>query len=523
MANGFVQVPPDSTGKKMQTFENTIGGNLVEAEAVAIVDPSGVSVLGTAGTPSADVFSVQGVTSGTAMPVSGTVGVSGNVTVIQPTGTNLHVVVDSGSAITAAITGQSAPDTALVGNPVTISGVDAAGNVQELPVADADSTAPAQVLLIGGVDTAGLAQELPVADSNTTTLPTLVQIGGAVTTAAPTYTTATSNPISLDVAGNLRVSTTPAAGTTTTVIGNKTTNSAAPSTEVGVLPALANAVSPLWTEGNQVLESVDLNGGQRTMAGNIPETTAAWTSATALNTAVTMANITGYSYITVTFVQTSTITGGSVVFEVSDTGTIWYQVWGVQVSTNVSFSAPVNLFALIQNTNTSFTFPVTAWNQFRVRLSTAITGTATVTVGVMGSAGSYSVIYSGNSTAVTGTVGVRGTGNTAALADNQPNLNFFTSSILTNDPLAVGDWVYGGAFSGTPDAVRQGWSKMRTPTVFKTVSVAATATGNTAVWTPGSGNKFRLLGLQVTAQGLSATATGVVTVSFQDGAVAIPF
>src|ERR1700676_3938152 len=152
MANGFVQVPPDSTGKKMQTFENTIGGNLVEAEAVAIVDPSGVSVLGTAGTPSADVFSVQGVTSGTAMPVSGTVGVSGNVTVIQPTGTNLHVVIDSGSAITAAITGQSAPDTPLVGNPVTISGVDAAGNVQEFPVADTGTAPPAQLVVIGGID-----------------------------------------------------------------------------------------------------------------------------------------------------------------------------------------------------------------------------------------------------------------------------------------------------------------------------------------------------------------------------------
>jgi hypothetical protein len=37
MANQFIQVAPDSTGKKMQTFENTVGGNVVEAEAVTLV------------------------------------------------------------------------------------------------------------------------------------------------------------------------------------------------------------------------------------------------------------------------------------------------------------------------------------------------------------------------------------------------------------------------------------------------------------------------------------------------------
>lgn len=48
------------------------------------------------------------------------------------------------------------------------------------------------------------------------------------------------------------------------VIGTLTNNNAAPAaTEVGVLPALANASAPTWTEGDQVLESVDLAGNQR--------------------------------------------------------------------------------------------------------------------------------------------------------------------------------------------------------------------------------------------------------------------
>jgi hypothetical protein len=44
MADGYVQVAPDSSGKKLQTFENTIGGNVVEAEAVALVNTAGVAL-----------------------------------------------------------------------------------------------------------------------------------------------------------------------------------------------------------------------------------------------------------------------------------------------------------------------------------------------------------------------------------------------------------------------------------------------------------------------------------------------
>lgn len=42
MANQFVGVPPDGAGKKVQTFENTVGGNVVEAQAMALVDQFGV-------------------------------------------------------------------------------------------------------------------------------------------------------------------------------------------------------------------------------------------------------------------------------------------------------------------------------------------------------------------------------------------------------------------------------------------------------------------------------------------------
>lgn len=44
MSNALVQVPPDSTGKKIQTFENSISGQTVESQAVVIVGSDGIVV-----------------------------------------------------------------------------------------------------------------------------------------------------------------------------------------------------------------------------------------------------------------------------------------------------------------------------------------------------------------------------------------------------------------------------------------------------------------------------------------------
>lgn len=49
--------------------------------------------------------------------------------------------------------------------------------------------------------------------------------------------------------------------------GGKTNNNAAPgATNLGALIAVANAAAPTWTEGNEVLASVDLAGNQRVIA-----------------------------------------------------------------------------------------------------------------------------------------------------------------------------------------------------------------------------------------------------------------
>lgn len=42
--DAFVQVQPDSTGKKIQTFQNTVSGNIVHALAICPVDTSGAPI-----------------------------------------------------------------------------------------------------------------------------------------------------------------------------------------------------------------------------------------------------------------------------------------------------------------------------------------------------------------------------------------------------------------------------------------------------------------------------------------------
>lgn len=75
--------------------------------------------------------------------------------------------------------------------------------------------------------------------------------------AAPTWTEGNQVECSVDLAGNLRTTAT----VTGTLTGNKTNNAAAPgATNIGSLGAIANAAEVTYTEGFLVLPSVDLAG-----------------------------------------------------------------------------------------------------------------------------------------------------------------------------------------------------------------------------------------------------------------------
>jgi hypothetical protein len=85
----------------------------------------------------------------------------------------------------------------------------------------------------------------------------------------------------------------------------------------------------------------------------------------------------------------------------------------------------------------------------------------------------------------------------------------------SSGPWDSGVRYYGGRFSGTAAAAKSGWSYARTPTVFKQASTRAT--GNTALWTPLTGNKFRIQKFKIQVTGDSNTAAATqLTIGLQD-------
>jgi len=44
MSDSYIQVPPNSTGEKLQSYKNTVGANSVHAEAMVIASTLGVPI-----------------------------------------------------------------------------------------------------------------------------------------------------------------------------------------------------------------------------------------------------------------------------------------------------------------------------------------------------------------------------------------------------------------------------------------------------------------------------------------------
>lgn len=225
-------------------LRNTAGTEVGTAGAALRIDPTGATVqpvsaaslplpsgaatsgkqpaLGTAGAASADVISIQGIAGMTAVTISGTVTTSppANATenITQFGGTNLSTGTGVGGAGIPRVTvsSDSFPATQAISGTVTANQGTANATPWNENVAQINGVTP----LMGN---------------------------GVTGTGSPRVTIASDN-----TAFSVNAS------------GTKTNNNAAPgATNIGALNAVANAAAPAWTEGNQVAESVDLNGGLR--------------------------------------------------------------------------------------------------------------------------------------------------------------------------------------------------------------------------------------------------------------------
>jgi hypothetical protein len=174
------------------TVTANAGTGTFAISASALPLPTGASTaakqpaLGTAGTASTDVITVQGIASMTALKVDGsgvTQPVSGTVTVAQATAASLNAtVVGTGTFAVQATQSGGWTVTANAGTNLNTS---------------------ALALETGG-NLATVASAM-VAQASTTSGQKGPLMQGAVTTSAPTYANSQTSPLSLDTAGNLRV------------------------------------------------------------------------------------------------------------------------------------------------------------------------------------------------------------------------------------------------------------------------------------------------------------------------------
>jgi hypothetical protein len=186
MANQFIQVPPQSTGLKVQTFENTVGGNVVESEAVTLVRSSDNTEVGTSGQPLR--VDPAGTTT---QPVSGTVtttppaNASTNITQVAGTAIGATSVVNYGStpaavaveAVNAFIT--NTPAVTLASTTVTNT-VAVSGTVTTTPPSNA-STNVAQFggnAVVTGTGTGGVG--IPRVTVSSDSFPATQAVSGSV-------------------------------------------------------------------------------------------------------------------------------------------------------------------------------------------------------------------------------------------------------------------------------------------------------------------------------------------------------
>lgn len=152
---------------------------------------------------------------------------------------------------------------------------------------------------------------------------------------------------------------------------------------LALLGAVSNASSHkvAFGPGDDVAKVERANGLPIT-AGHVARKAVTWTSATAQNTALTLP-VDGYVAAILTIRTTTTLTAGNVIVEGSDDADLfpfdphWYPLTARITGTQVEH----NNWALPANDSKMWVIGVAGMTHVRLRLSTAITGTAIVNVG----------------------------------------------------------------------------------------------------------------------------------------------
>ncbi len=142
-----------------------------------------------------------------------------------------------------------------------------------------------------------------------------------------------------------------------------------------------NATAPAPTTGQAMAQQADQSGNLRTIPGMATATLSAWTSGTSVNATQNIFTNSGVGAALVHLVETTTITAGAITFEVTYDNTNWVTIPADAALDPASTTfAQISLpYTLQASTNKPFLLMGKGWQGLRIKLSTAITGTGSVT------------------------------------------------------------------------------------------------------------------------------------------------
>ncbi|HUD06475.1 MAG TPA: hypothetical protein VMR34_01175 [Candidatus Saccharimonadales bacterium] len=224
---------------------------------------------------------------------------------------------------------------------------------------------------------------------------------------------------------------------------------------------------------------------------------AAWTSATSNNTALTVSSLSGYGTIIVSFVASGTLTAGGVNFEAYD-GTNW---WPAPMQRGNTFTLETTY--TLTGANQIWYGDIAGFQQYRVRLNPVITGsgTANIIINAMAADNVVNVIVGQANAAklLTTTWLNDGSGNAINSTSSALNTYLTNTSVGITNPLVSTPQVGQSKIAGTGTAVQLngGTSQVLTNGIIISASsanVASISVGGSGVnnTTGGTGNGYLL-------------------------------
>jgi hypothetical protein len=321
--------------------------------------------------------------------------VGGVFNTTQPTITNGQIVDAQYTARGAAIVATGTDTFSVTANAGTnlntsLLALESGGNLATLAGAVTSAKVQANVAQINGVaPTMGNGvsgtgvQRVTIASDSTgqVTLASGANTIGAVTQASGPWTSnvtqISGSSISTAATGVQKVG---VVGNTGATIDSTIGAGTAPTNAV-VTGAIYNSSAPAPTTGQAMALQADQAGNARTFPGIALATLSAWNSGTSLNATQNIFTNSGAAAVLVQLTQTTTLSAGATIFEVSYDGSTWQTIPASCVldPTSTTFAQISLPYTVQASTNKMFLLNSNGAQGLRIKLSTQITGSGSVT------------------------------------------------------------------------------------------------------------------------------------------------